>query len=59
MILVAEVLEEGGHCVSLVGREVKVVREAATGDARRNLGVFVRHAADASDLGTYESVMVW
>src|SRR6266702_364335 len=54
VILVAEVLEEGRHDLSLVGLPRKVSRETATGDNCRLLRVS-RRAADASDKGTCEN----
>jgi len=58
LILVAEVLEVGGHGILLVGRARKVVREAASGDPRSDLGSVIRRAANGSDPWTYESVVV-
>ena len=53
VILVPEVLEEGRHRVLLVVWEVKVVREAASGEDRRDLGV-VGRSADTCDKWTYK-----
>ncbi len=55
---VADVLEKGGHGVRLVGWALKVISEAASGETRGDLGVFLRRAANASDIWTYESVVV-
>jgi hypothetical protein len=61
-ILISKVLEEGRHRRLLVGRARKVDREAAPGDARSNLGVFLRRAAlraaDTCYIGTYKIVVV-
>lgn len=57
-----ELLEEGRHCVFLVGRTLKKEREAALGEARALLGVVLVAApgrtANASDIGTC-SVKTW
>src|SRR6266702_3265085 len=58
-ILAAEVLEEFGHRLVLVGRAWKVEREAASRKARRDLGEVVTSGADASDEGTCETMAVW
>jgi hypothetical protein len=53
-------LEESVHRIELVPRARKVVREAASGEARRDLGVVSAFsAADASDPGTCETMAVW
>lgn len=49
LIHVADGLEEGGHRLRLVGRAREVVREAASGETRGDLGVLTRCAANASD----------
>jgi hypothetical protein len=56
--MLAEGPEESVHRIDLVPRARKVVREAASGEACRDLGeVFC--AADASDPGTCETMAVW
>jgi len=52
----AEVPEEDGHGFVLVGRSLKVVREAAAGDFRCLLLVEARRSADGGDIGTCQSV---
>src|ERR1700761_773454 len=59
LILVAQLLEEGGHGLVLVRRAIKVVREAATGHSRSPLRIKLRRPADGSDIGTYESMAMW
>src|SRR6266702_1636583 len=54
IVLAAEVPEEAGHDIYLVGWPRKVIREAATGESRRSLRI-ARRAADASDKGTCEN----
>lgn len=51
--------EEGIHRIVLVVPARKVVREATTGEVRRDLGVEARRAADTSDIRTCKSVAVW
>src|SRR6266702_3165668 len=58
-ILVAEVLEEGGHRAALVAPPRKDEREAAPGEVCRDLWFVAGRAADASDTGTCENVAVW
>jgi len=58
LIPVAEVLDEGGHGPLLAARAWKVVREAAAGEARRELRQVASCSADRNDPGTYESVAV-
>jgi hypothetical protein len=58
LILVLEGLdlEEAGHVLLLVVRAQEVVREAAAGDARRDLWQVARRSANGSDPGTCGSV---
>jgi hypothetical protein len=51
----AEVIKESFHVIDLVPRGRKMAREAASGEARRDLGV-VSSAADTSDPGTCETM---
>ena len=51
-------IEEWRHGVHLVKRAREVVREAASGYTRGDLGAVTRRAANASDPWTYESVVV-
>jgi hypothetical protein len=57
-MLGAELLQEGGHSILLEYRELKIVREAAPREARRDLWVS-RRAAHTSDIGTCETVAMW
>jgi hypothetical protein len=58
-ILMADLLDEGGHRQLLVVRARKEDREAAAGDARCDLWHVVRCSANGSDVGTCKSVAVW
>ena len=58
-ILASDPLEEGGYGIILVGRTRKIVRESAPGHVRRDLGEMARRSADASDIGTCETVNIW
>jgi hypothetical protein len=58
MLDITEGIEEFVHCIDLVHRARKEGREAASGEARRDLGVFCS-AADASDPGTCKTMVVW
>ena len=55
-ILVAEVLEEGGHSPQLVGRAREVVRKAAAGERSCDLRLVVRRSADGGYIGTCQSM---
>ncbi len=50
-MLFAEFPKKRGNSSFLVGRTWKVVREAATGEARSDLGKFTGRTADARDEG--------
>jgi hypothetical protein len=52
-MLVSEVRQKMGHSRVLVGRALKVFRETARGEVRRDLGVVIDRAADRSDERTY------
>ncbi len=59
VILATETLEEGGYIIVLVDKAREIVRESASGEACRDLGEMARRAADASDVGTCETVAIW
>ena len=59
MMLVAKFIKEGWHDLVLIVWAQKIVREAATGDFRGDLGTgptVARRAANASDIRTCRSV---
>jgi hypothetical protein len=58
LILIAEVLEEGGHDLFLVKWAGKVVRESAAREPRRNFWFVVHRSANGSDIGACGSVIM-
>jgi hypothetical protein len=60
-MLVAEDPKKSVRRIELVPRARKEVREAASGEARRDLELVSRNfsAADASNPGTCETMAVW